>query len=72
MGTSTNVGPGYVRLVTLLPDKAAPNLAAATLLTWNQSIVTDFSEAVVQVHLSRMGPTVPDSVVDRLKMPVSG
>ena len=68
MGTSTNVGPGYVRLVTLLPDKAAPNLAAATLLTWNQSIVTDFSEAAPPEKPD--GPKLPDSVAERLKMTV--
>jgi hypothetical protein len=67
LGTSTNVGPDYVRLVTLLPAKAAPNLAAATLLTWNQSIVTDFSQEPAVVAAD---PQVPQTIAERLQMPV--
>tara|TARA_B100001939_G_scaffold18623_1_gene15425 strand:- start:648 stop:1112 length:465 start_codon:yes stop_codon:yes gene_type:complete len=51
-------------MTTFLPDKAAPNLAAAALFAWNQSLTTDFDGpapvAVVQQK-------IPDKVVDRLK-----
>ena len=65
LGTSAHVGTGYVRLVTLLPIKAAPNLAAASLFTWNQSLVTDFSGPAPTVAVA--GSALPDKVLDRLK-----
>ena len=68
LGTKTHVGPGYVRMVTLLPKKAAANLAAASLLTWNQSLVTDFDGPAPAVASAAK---IPDSVLERLKtMPV--
>ncbi|MCA9086188.1 MAG: hypothetical protein KDA81_19155 [Planctomycetaceae bacterium] len=65
LGTSVNVGPAYVRLVTLLPDKAAANLAAASLYTWNQSVVTDFTQAAPAV--AAKNSNLPDKVSERLK-----
>ncbi len=67
LGTSSNVGPSFVRLTTLLPDKAAANIAAASLYTWNQSVVTDFTGPAPVVN---KGPSMPDKIADRLKMPV--
>lgn len=64
LGTTTHVAPGYVRLVTLLPQKAAPNLAAASLYTWDQSLDTDFS---TPAPAAPSGPRVPDKIIDRLK-----
>lgn len=64
LGTRTHVGAGYVRMVTLLPAKAAANLAAASLFTWNESIVTDFSGPAPTLTT---GPALPDKVADRLR-----
>ncbi len=64
LGTSAHVGTGYVRLVTLLPIKAAPNLAAASLFTWNQSRVTDFDGPAPVVATTKQ---LPDKIIDRLK-----
>ena len=64
LGTRTHVGAGYVRMVTLLPAKAAANLAAASLFTWNESIVTDFSGPAPTIA---SGPALPDKVADRLR-----
>ncbi|MCP4783118.1 MAG: hypothetical protein GY903_25380 [Fuerstiella sp.] len=65
LGTSTFVGPSYVRLITLLPDKAAANLAAASLFTWNQSVVTDFDGPAPVVAAAKR---LPELIVDRLQM----
>ncbi|MEN9556353.1 MAG: hypothetical protein RLZZ232_2639 [Planctomycetota bacterium] len=67
VGTTAHVGPGFARLVTILPRQAAANLAAGTLLTWNQSLVTNFEDAAIT---SAEESAVPDRVADRLKMSV--
>jgi hypothetical protein len=67
VGTTAHAGPGYARLVTLLPRHAAANLAVGTLLTWNQSLLTNFEEPKVT---STKSSSVPDKLVDRLKMKV--
>ena len=41
--TTTGVDGRFVRMNTLLPPKAAPNLALGTLLTWDESTRTDFN-----------------------------
>ena len=65
LGTSTYRGPAYVRMITLLPENAAANLAAASLFTWNQSVVTDFDGPAPAVAT---GKALPDKIVDRLQM----
>ena len=68
VGTTAHAGPGYARLVTLLPRNAAANLAVGTLLTWNQSLVTKFED---KSKLTKSDSSaVPDKVADRLKMKV--
>ena len=67
LGTTANVDSGLTRLVTYLPAKAAPNLAAASLFTWDQSAVTDFSQAPVVVSKQ---PTLPETMAGRLQLPV--
>lgn len=64
LGTKTHIGPSYVRMVTLLPGKAAANLAAASIFTWNQSGITDFSGPSRPVAT---GPVMPDKIGDRLR-----
>ena len=68
LGTSFNTSGQYARLVTLLPAKAAPNLAAGALLTWNQSQITDMSQ--MSSSSAPQSSSIPDKVADRLKMPV--
>jgi hypothetical protein len=68
VGTTVHVGPAYARLVTLLTKNAAANLAAGALLTWNQSLLTNFED---DSKLTDSGnEMLPDKIVDRLKMPV--
>lgn len=68
IGTTTHIDPAGVRLVTLLPQNASANLAAGAMLTWNQSLLTNFEDAS---HLTKADTTkVPDKVADRLKMNV--
>ena len=64
--TSVDVSGQFVRCVTLLPQHAAANIAAGSLLTWNQSVVTNFDTAVA------LEPTeqLPDTVAERLELPV--
>ena len=68
IGTTSHIDPAGVRLVTLLPQNASANLAAGAMLTWNQSLLTNFEDAS---HLTKVDTTkVPDKVADRLKMSV--
>ncbi len=62
--TLEEIGRRYVRLITVLPERAAPNLAAGLVLTWIESLRTDFSKS------TPTGPTgtqLPDRIADRLK-----
>jgi len=43
LATKVSVDQQFVRLGTLLPPKAGPNLAIGTLLTWDESTRTDFT-----------------------------
>lgn len=68
IGTTTHIDPSGVRLVTLLPRHASANLAAGALLTWNQSLLTNFED---DSHLTKNDTTkIPDKIADRLKMKV--
>lgn len=69
LSTHATTGDRYVSLATALPERAAPNLAIGTLLTWDESTRTDFSKKAA-------GPTtpaketdtkLPELVLDRLK-----
>ncbi len=68
VGTTVHIAPACARLVTVLPRNASVNLAAGALLTWNQSLLTNFDD---EVNVAKSdGPAVPDKIVDRLKMKV--
>lgn len=68
IGTTSHIDPAGVRLVTLLPQHASANLAAGAMLTWNQSLLTNFDDTS---HLTKADTTkIPDKVADRLKMNV--
>jgi hypothetical protein len=68
VGTTAHVAPSFARLVTVLPKQASVNLAAGALLTWNQSLLTNFDEEKVVAK----GDTtsIPDKLIDRLQMKV--
>ncbi|MFP6767163.1 MAG: hypothetical protein VB859_03265 [Planctomycetaceae bacterium] len=66
--TRSAVGDRHVQLFTRLPERAAPNIALAALLTWDESTRTDFSVATVE----RVAETraVPKTVAGRLGMKI--
>ncbi|MFN9718599.1 MAG: hypothetical protein ACK58L_07905, partial [Planctomycetota bacterium] len=66
IGTSAHVTPEFARFVTILPRHAAANLAAGTMLTWNESLGLKPEEAMTSAD----NTSLPDKVVDRLKMKV--
>lgn len=72
--TVPTVETRHVRLTTVLPRKAAPNLALGSLLTWDQSTKTDFSAAAPPPTVASAGPraNLPDKVEDRLKLTFEG
>ncbi|QGQ24180.1 hypothetical protein F1728_16445 [Gimesia benthica] len=67
MANNEKTGERYAQLVSSLPERAAPNLALASLLAWDESTRTNFD---VEVKPRPTGPKLPDKVVDRLKMKV--
>ncbi len=69
MATTTDHGPQHVRLTTLLPDRAAPNLALGTLLAWDESTRTDFTKERIKPAATETSK-VPELIVDRLKMKI--
>ena len=68
VGTTAHVAPSFARLVTVLPKQASVNLAAGALLTWNQSLLTNFDEE--KVVAGGDTTSIPDKLVDRLQMKV--
>lgn len=67
MANQKQSGERYAQLVSKLPERSAPNLALASLLTWDESTRTNFD---VEVKPRPTGPKLPDKVVDRLKMKI--
>lgn len=67
--TAATVNARTARLTTVLPAKAAPNLALGTLLTWDESTRTNFASAPA-VDVADTKPALPDKVEDRLRVPV--
>ncbi|QDV53561.1 zinc ribbon domain-containing protein [Gimesia fumaroli] len=65
MANQQQSGDRYAQLTSSLPERAAPNLALASLLTWDESTRTDFSAKAKPKPSA--GPKLPDKVVDRLK-----
>lgn len=63
MATQGGIGDRYVQLTTVLPERAAPNLAVGLTLTWAESLRTDFTKQAPD--LSK--PKLPDLLADRLK-----
>ena len=68
MANQQQSGERYAQLISTLPERAAPNLALASLLTWDESTRTDFTAKAKPA--SSAGPKVPDLITDRLKKQV--
>lgn len=67
--TVPTTGARYVKFTTVLPAKAAPNLALATLLTWDEARRTDFSTAAPPpVTVAANTPQLPETVAERLDL----
>lgn len=68
LSTHASNGDRYVSLATALPERAAPNLAIGTLLTWDESTRTDFNKAASKATGPKETNTkLPELVLDRLK-----
>ncbi|WP_166820548.1 hypothetical protein [Thalassoroseus pseudoceratinae] len=67
--TLTGKGDRFVQLTTVLDERAAPNLALAALLTWDESTRTDFSKSVGPAPTSKE-PQLPTTIAGRLKLPI--
>jgi len=61
-------GLRHVQVITPLSDRAAPNLALATLLAWDESTRTDFAKE--RAPKPSTEDKVPELLVDRLKMKI--
>jgi hypothetical protein len=68
--TVATTGERRVQFTSLLPAKAAPNLALASLLAWDES--RRIPAASAQAPVGAAGPTAtrPTTVAERLKLPV--
>jgi len=62
-------GERYMSMTTVLPAKAAPNLALAGLFTANEAERTDFS-VETKTMVAQNKPKIPDTVAGRLRLPV--
>jgi len=68
LATISSIEDRMVRLLTVMPPKAAPNLALGAVLTWDESTRTDFSADAPQ--LVTTATKLPETVLERLQLPV--
>jgi len=66
LATLTEHGPRHVRLVTALPERAAPNLAIGALFTWDEGTRTDYTRQLTPTSPAG-SPTANMTIADRLK-----
>lgn len=66
--TVLHVGPQQVTMTTVLPAKAAPNLALGALLTWDETRRTPSSSSGASSPLAETGAS--QSVAEKLKTPI--
>lgn len=67
--TVVTTGDRLVEFTTLLPAKAAPNLALATLLTWNESL-SNSGASTAPSRSAPQTPSLPQTLAERLQLPV--
>jgi len=70
LATAAGIDERHIQLTTGLPERAAPNLALASLLAWDESTRTDFTKSVESPKTKAKGPKLPDLIVDRLKLKI--
>lgn len=68
LATKTGFDTRLVRMTTILPERAAPNLALGTLLTWNET-TADYFGSEIQVAAAPT-KTLPATVKARLQIPL--
>lgn len=61
--------PTFLTMTTVLPPKAAPNLALGVVLTWDESTRTNFSAAAEEMPVATTSD-LPKTVMERLKTPI--
>ena len=66
--TRASIDGQFVELTTVLPERATPNLAIASLMAWDESTRTDFSIEID--NTPNQGPTTVLSIAERLEIPV--
>ena len=69
LASKTSHEARYVHIVASLPERAAPNLALASILAWDESTRTDFTKEKT-TKPSTDEPKLPDLIADRLKMKI--
>lgn len=69
LASKTSHEARYVHVVTPLPERAAPNLALASILAWDESTRTDFTKEKA-TKPSSDEPKLPDLIADRLKLKI--
>lgn len=70
--THFNTGHRRVEMNVELPERAGPNLALGTLLTWDQTTRPDFGTApAAATTIAAAQPNLPDKIADRLKKKIS-
>ncbi len=69
MQSIVTMNPKTAKLTTVLPSKAAANLALGTLLTWDESTRTNFSSSAA-MEVADTGPKLPDKIEERLRLPI--
>lgn len=67
MKTQVGIDLRSVRMATSLPVKAGPNLALASLLSWDESTRTNFNADIPIPTIASNENNVPEKLEDRLK-----
>jgi len=67
--TDSGIGARFVQLTTVLPERALPNLAVGTMLTWDESTRTNFARERVEVT-EKPKPKLPTTLASRLQMKI--
>ena len=69
--SDSGIGDRLVQLTTVLPERAIPNLAVGTILTWNESTRTDFKRTrTTSTTPATKKPQLPATLADRLKLKI--
>ncbi len=70
LGTESGIGNRFVQLTTVLPERAIPNLAVGTLLTWDEATRTDFTRERQSTSGGKGAKKLPDTLAERLRLKI--